>query len=185
MKKIIITLPGFIRNEAEYISSLFDAGLEILHLRKPAATKEEYEKLLNTIPQKYHEKIMLHDFFELTEKYNVRGVHINRRNPEYNGAKNIKVSKSCHSIQELATIDKYDYVFLSPIFDSISKEEYYAAFSHEELLYASQTGLINEKIIALGGIDVNTLPLLAPYNFGGVAVLGAIWKDVSSIVYSF
>ena len=177
---IIITSPDFLRNESKYISSLFDAGLEILHLRKPDATKEEYERLFNSIPQKYHERIMLHDFFELTEQYNVRGVHLNRRNPEYSGTKNIKISKSCHSTQELETIDKYDYVFLSPVFNSISKEGYHATFSHKELLHASQTGLINEKVIALGGIYVNTLPLLESYKFGGIGVLGAIW-DVASV----
>ena len=179
---IIITSPDFLRNENEYITALFDAGLEILHLRKPDAAKEEYERLLCSIPQKYHERIMLHDFFELTEKYDVRGVHLNRRNPEYNGAKRLKISKSCHSIPELEAIDRYDYVFLSPVFDSISKKGYQAAFSHEELLLASQAGLINEKVIALGGIDVSTLPLLEPCRFGGVATLGTIWDvalDVS------
>ena len=177
---IIITSPDFLRNENEYISSLFGAGLEILHLRKPDATKEEHEKILNSIPQKYHERIMLHDFFELTEQYSVRGVHLNRRNPEYDGTKNIKISKSCHSIQELKTIDKYDYVFLSPVFDSISKNGYKSSFSDEELLEASNSGLINEKVIALGGIDISTLPLLRPYKFGGIATLGTIW-DVASI----
>jgi len=177
----VITFPDFLRNENEYISSLFDAGLEVLHLRKPDATKEEYERLLNAIPLKYHERIMLHDFFELTERYNVRGVHLNRRNPEYNGTKNVKISKSCHSIQELVGIDRYDYVFLSPVFDSISKEGYRAAFSHEELLHASQAGLINEKVIALGGIDVNTLPLLEAYKFGGIGVLGTIWDVAASV----
>ena len=177
--QLIITSPKFLKNENELISSLFKAGLKVLHLRKPDATKAEYEQLLNSIPQKYHERIMLHDFFELTEKYNVRGVHLNRRNPEYNGTKKAKISKSCHSIQELEIIDEYDYVFLSPVFDSISKEGYRANFSHEELLIASQTGLINEKVIALGGINGDTLPLLSSYKFGGIGLLGAIWGDDS------
>ncbi len=119
---------------------------------------------------------MLHDFFELAEKYNVRGVHLNRRNPVYNGTKNIKTSQSCHSIPELKTANRHDYVFLSPVFNSISKAGYMASFSGKELLEASGVGLINEKVIALGGIDTNTLPLLKPYKFGGVAVLGAIWS---------
>ena len=183
MKKmpLVITSPDFLRNENEYISSLFDAGLEVLHLRKPDAAKEEYEGLLNAIPRKYHERIVLHDFFELTERYDVRGVHLNRRNPEYEGSKNVKISKSCHSIRELEGIDGYDYVFLSPVFDSISKKGYRAGFSHEELLHASQAGLINEKVIALGGIDVNTLFLLEAYKFGGIGVLGTIWDVVASV----
>jgi len=177
---IVITSPLFPSNEAEHITALFGAGLEILHLRKPDATKEMYEQILQSIPEKYHKRIMLHDFFELTEKYDVRGVHLNRRNPAYNGTKNIKISKSCHSIPELETIDRYDYVFLSPIFNSISKAGYASSFSNEELLKASDSGLINEKVIALGGIDVETLPSLKPYKFGGIAVLGAIWNISST-----
>jgi len=138
--------------------------------------KKEYEQILLSIPEEYHERIMLHDFFELTEQYHVRGVHLNRRNPEYNGTKKIKISKSCHSIPELEIIDKYDYVFLSPVFNSISKNGYKSSFLGRELLEASGSGLINEKVVALGGIDIDTLPLLKPYKFGGVAVLGAIWN---------
>jgi thiamine monophosphate synthase len=81
----------------------------------------------------------------------------------------------------LEGIEGYDYVFLSPVFDSISKEGYRAAFSHEELLRASEAGLINAKVIALGGIDATTLPLLKPYKFGGIGVLGAIWDAVASV----
>ena len=178
--QLIITSPLFFQNEDKYIIALFDAGLKILHLRKPDATKDEYEHLLNSIPQKYHRRIMLHEFFELTEKYDVRGVHLNRRNPEYNGAEKVKISKSCHSIPELDAIEGYDYVFLSPVFDSISKEGYHAKFSREELLHASQIGLINEKVIALGGINRDTLHLLKEYNFGGIALLGAIWEGDSA-----
>ncbi len=175
---IIITSPLPLENENEHIISLFKEGLEILHLRKPDMAKEEYEQLLLSIPEEYHKRIMLHDFFELAEQYNVRGVHLNQRNPKYKGTKEIKISKSCHSMPELEMIDMYDYVFLSPIFDCISKNGYKSSFSNEELLEASLSGLINEKVIALGGIDEKTLPLLGSYNFGGIALLGAIWNSL-------
>ena len=38
-------------------------------------------------------------------------------------------------------------------------------------------GIINQKVIALGGMDNTTIPLIEPLNFGGVAVLGALWGD--------
>ena len=37
MKLITITVPDFFEGEADAITSLFDAGLEILHLRKPGS----------------------------------------------------------------------------------------------------------------------------------------------------
>ena len=210
MKLIVITSSERVENEAEKINALFDAGLEILHLRKPNFSKKEYIDLLEGIKAEYHHKIKIHEFFELIENYNLLGVHLNKRNPNYNIPRHaeldsaspakkeiagqtrnnecekstINTSKSCHCIEELEDIDKYDYVFLSPIFDSISKKNYCSNFSDETLLKASSNGKINKKIIALGGINQETLPLLKKYAFGGVAVLGSIW-ETENIVANF
>ena len=175
MRLIVITHPDFLVDEPTKINALFDAGLEILHIRKPKASKEEYIALLDSIHSGYYSKIKIHEYFELTDEYSLLGVHLNARNPIYEGSKQLQISKSCHSLEELSAIDKYDYVFLSPIFDSISKEGYISNFSDEVLKEASCQGVINDKVIALGGIDVITLPLVKQYAFGGIAVLGSIW----------
>ena len=182
MQLIVITYPDFIAEEAAKINALFDAGLEILHVRKPKALKEEYIALLDSIQSYYHSKIKIHEYFELTDDYELLGVHLNARNPKYEGNKQVQISKSCHSLEEFSAIDEYDYVFLSPIFDSISKEGYDSGFSDKVLKEASKQGLINNKVIALGGINATTLPLLKNYAFGGAAVLGNIWgtEDVVS-----
>ena len=176
LRLIVITSPDFVVDEAEKIIALFKAGLEILHLRKPKASKQEYVDLLNSIDAKYHPMIKIHEYFELTDNYDLSGVHLNVRNPLYERKKQVKISKSCHSLDELYAIDEYDYVFLSPVFDSISKEGYASNFSDNVLKEASEQGIINNKVIALGGIDQATLPLIKKYAFGGAAVLGAIWK---------
>ena len=173
---IVITSSEPVEQEAEKINALFEAGMEILHIRKPDFSKNEYINLLDKINPKYHHKIKIHEFFELTENYNLLGVHLNVRNPNYTGKKKLNISKSVHSIEELETIDEYDYVFLSPIFDSISKKGYLSNFDDETLTKASLSGKINPKVIALGGINQETLPLLKKYAFGGAAVLGNIWN---------
>ena len=43
MKLIVITTPQFFEGEAAAVTSLFQNGLEILHLRKPGASAEEME----------------------------------------------------------------------------------------------------------------------------------------------
>ena len=53
MKLIVITQPEFFEDEAAAITSLFDAGLEILHLRKPGASYEDMDKLLRRLPAEY------------------------------------------------------------------------------------------------------------------------------------
>jgi thiamine-phosphate pyrophosphorylase len=45
---------------------------------------------------------------------------------------------------------------------------------------ASDDGIIDEKIIALGGVTLDKIPYLKELNFGGVAMVGAIY-NISSI----
>jgi len=178
MRLIVISVEKFFEKEAEIVCSLFEAGLLCFHLRKPQSEKEEIRCFLEKIPQKFHNRIVLHEHFSLLDKFDLKGIHLNRRNPVPYEKAGISVSKSCHTIEEIkAEISAFDYVFLSPIFDSISKTGYKKAFSHEELMKAKQENIINEKVIALGGITPENITEVKFYGFGGVAVLGGIWGD--------
>lgn len=180
MKLIAITLPGFFNGEAEAIRLLMKEGLDLLHLRKPEGKEEEFRRLLSALPEECRARVVLHDAFQLAQEYGVRGIHLNRRNnrvPEgYRGT----VSRSCHSLEEVRQATDFDYVFLSPVFNSISKQGYGSGFTAEELEQAAAAGFITERVIALGGMDANTIPQVARVGFGGVAVLGALWGDYPS-----
>ena len=65
---------------------------------------------------------------------------------------------------------------MSPIFDSISKQNYLSTYSAEEIRQASKDGIIDKKVIALGGIDAGNIPLIKDYGFGGAAILGDLWN---------
>lgn len=178
MKLIIITNEIVFEGNGTLLNKLFAEGMETLHLRKPFATESEVEYLLNQIDAEYHRQIVLHDHFGLLNTFNLKGVHLNRRNSVRPQITDISVSRSCHSLECLeASIENHDYIFLSPIFDSISKAGYNHAFTEEQLLEAKLKHLINEKVIALGGIDHKTIPLAVQYGFGRVAVLGSLWGN--------
>ena len=81
MKLIVITRPDFFPGEAEAITTLFYYGLEILHLRKPESDITEIESLLDKIPEEYHSRIVVHEHFQLVNRYHLKGIHLNRRNP--------------------------------------------------------------------------------------------------------
>ena len=180
MKWITITSPEFLSGEATFISKLFLQGLDLLHLRKPEASLEAYKQLLLQIPEQWHSRIVLHEHFELAEEYKLHGIHLNRRCSVVPNAYHGSISCSCHTIEEVITQkDSKDYVFLSPIFDSISKVGYHAAFSPTSLKQAAVENVIDEKVIALGGITANNIPLVKEWHFGGVALLGDIWKRMS------
>ena len=184
MKWIIITTPTFISHEAEYINQLFEAGIDLLHLRKPESQAKDCELLIEKINPKWHPQIVVHDHFELCEKYHLHGIHLNQRNHSVPQRFQGSISRSCHSFEEvkeaLGTLAEphttFDYVFLSPIFDSISKKGYNHSFSNKDLEDAANCGIINDKVIALGGVIPQFIPQLKAWNFGGAAFLGDVWN---------
>ena len=67
-------------------------------------------------------------------------------------------------------------MFLSPIFDSISKSNYTSAFDMEVLKQASAHGIIDKRVMALGGITTENMAVAKDFGFGGVVVLGDLWN---------
>lgn len=194
MKLILITSPTYFVEEDKIITSLFEEGLDILHLRKPDTAPMYAERLLTLIPEQYHKRIVVHGHFYLKEEFRLKGIHLNLRNP--NAPDNYKghISCSCHSLEEVKERKRnYDYVFMSPVFDSISKQDYNAQYSPEEIKKAHKQGIIDKKVYALGGIDVHNIKEVKKYGFGGAAVMGAIWqkfdtccdRDYSQIIEHF
>ena len=86
-------------------------------------------------------------------------------------------SLSCHTLEELQQHSDMDYLFLSPIFNSISKHGYTSRFPESLLYELKAKGVIHEKIIALGGVNRQNIGKVKDYGFGGAAVLGGLWED--------
>ena len=177
---IVITLPYFFDGEAEQIVQLLHSSVDLIHIRKPESKAEEVEKLIMPIPSEYYPRLVLHDHHELAMKYHLHGVHLNGRNPQPPMGWEGSVSKSCHSLEEVKEWKgKCDYVSLSPIFDSISKQGYHAAFSSSEIEEARRVGIIDKKVLALGGVTFNKIDDVLRMGFGGGMILGDAWKNVS------
>ncbi len=179
MRLIAITKPDFYDGEAAFIKRLFESGFDIVHLRKPCkdvARRVHIDcicNILNELSSEERSKIVVHDYHELYYEFSLKGIHINKnivKYPEdYQGFK----TRSCHSLEEVKLYkDDFDYVFLSPIFDSISKQGYKSAFTQDELRNASQKGIIDEKVVALGGVTYDRISLLKDLGFGGAAMMG-------------
>lgn len=178
MKLIVITTPQFFEGEAEAVTSLFQNGLEILHLRKPGASAEEMEYFLRQLPMEYMPRIVTHEQFQLASVFGLKGIHLNGRNPQIPFGYKGHISCSCHSLEEvLKHKSDCSYVFLSPIYDSISKEGYSSAYSCDTLKKAQQAGIIDSNVMALGGISLEHLPEIAALGFGGAVLLGDIWQQ--------
>ena len=180
MKWIVITLPTFIPDEARLIAGLFQRGLDVLHLRKPGSDEGSCRRLLDGISECWHERIVVHDHFSLCRDYGLLGVHLNGRHPQPPADFQPRsVSASCHSVDEARRRkDTLDYVFLSPIFDSISKQGYSSAYTPELLADAHDHGFIDRKVMALGGFTLEHIPRIREWGFGGAVFLGDVWNRV-------
>jgi len=187
MNVIIITRPDFFEGETALVNRLFGLGMQRLHLRKPKATEQEMAEWIEQIALPFRYRIVLHDHHVLAQHYSLGGVHLNSRNPEppkwalnQQSEYPFTISRSCHSIDEVIMYkNECNYLFLSPIYDSISKEGYGAAFSRDHLREAARRGVIDEKVYALGGVTFASLPEVKSLGFGGAAILGDLWLSDS------
>ena len=180
MEWIVITSPGFLQGEADFIDRLFNHGLDRLHLRKPGADIGECRRLLDGISREWLPRIVVHDNFGLCREYGLGGVHLNGRNPMAPPNHEGSVSRSCHSLEEISRYKgECDYLTLSPIFNSSSKQGYMAAFGPGQLAAARDSGLIDSRVIALGGVTLENIPRVKELGFGGVAILGDVWQRMA------
>ena len=169
MKRIIITPEFEVAHELKTLRDALAIGM-MVHIRKKDI--EETRRLLKVISFEDRKQVKVHRFVELAIEYQV-GIHLSSKQsaPEnWTGP----ISKSCHSFVEVESGKELDYVFLSPIFDSISKEGYSAAFSEYELsLFLNSTSTC---VIALGGITLDRVSQVEEMGFDGYAILGDFWN---------
>ncbi len=180
MKLILLTTPYFFIEEHRIITALFDEGLELLHLRKPDTEPVYSERLLTLIPDNYRKRIVTHDHFYLKSEYGLRGIHLNHRNPELPPKYKGHISCSCHTEEEVMQHKRAcDYVFLSPVFDSISKDGYSSRFTPAAMADMARRRVIDRKVMALGGVELPKIKELKTLGFGGAVLLGDIWNRFS------
>jgi thiamine-phosphate pyrophosphorylase len=202
---IIISNPVMLPNEAAIIHQLFDEGLELFHLRKPDADEQAVRQLIEAIPAVYRDRIVMHGFFHLMEEYGMHRLHLreeHRQKLEREGSlfkgsspwqmkqrtsplseedppKRI-FSTSVHDLQTLQQLPSlFAYAFFSPVFDSISKQQYKGVVPDDFCLTDEQKPV---PVIALGGIDVGNIEKVDEMNLDGAAVLGTLWNEPAKAI---
>lgn len=174
--RIAITPEEIFRDEPAYICEILSRGWDKVHLRHPGASLRYMRNLIEAIPQSFHSRLRLHGHFELLNSFRLGGIQLNGRCPRKPDNYTGPYSRTCHSLREVAESGECDYVTLSPIFDSISKAGYKAAFTKEEFkeIDKNRPLFVNTKVVALGGINPDTAKEAVSLGFDGYAVLGAL-----------
>ena len=189
MKLLLVSNFYDIPHEHFALNLLFCEGLDTFHLRKKDYSECEMRAYIEQIPSDFHHRIILHSHFHLIEEYQLRGAHFTKKLTytdymDENG-QIVEVSNpfnrtgfSFHSISEVEREgDIYDYVFLSPIFDSISNKGYNSKFKPNELKQFLLHTTVRPEVIALGGINETKVAMAHQMGFDGIALLGYIWTD--------
>lgn len=177
MKLIVMTQPTFFVEEDKILTSLFDEGLDNLHLHKAGASPMYSERLLTLLPNEYYGKIMVHDNLYLKEEYKLRGIHIDdETTPVPKGYKG-HISRSCTHLDKLKEAKRNaNYVLLKYIFDSQTEAAQSSTFTMQELQEASRRGLIDKHVYALGGMNLDNIKIAKDLGFGGVVIRGDLWN---------
>jgi thiamine-phosphate pyrophosphorylase len=189
---IVITNPIPIANEIDTIHSLFESGLELLHIRKPDFSGAEMRSFLSEIKQDVKEQLVLHSHHHLASVFGTNRIHFSESERIKTAAllgksafstyktKGFHLSTSVHSMDDFNALENtFEYAFLSPIFPSISKENYSSKTDCFEVI----KNRINytTKLIALGGIESKNAEQALENGFDNIALLGTIWNQNNPI----
>lgn len=189
---IVITNPIPITNEINTIHSLFENGLELLHIRKPNFADSEMKQFLSGIHHSFRERLVLHSHHHLAQTLRINRIHFSESKRktllmlpgklpfDYYIKNGFHLSTSVHSIEDFNALeDIFKYAFLSPIYPSISKENYFPKTNMFEVIKERNNYTV--QLIALGGIESKNIEYTLKNGFDNTALLGTIWNSNNPI----
>lgn len=187
----IISHTGIIPDETIIWEQLLDEGADSILVRKPGLPLSGYETLIQQVAPAYRNRLMIAEHATLCERYGLQGVHFGEAARADLSAEQLNsyeehhwlLSTSIHSADTLhVTSNAWGQLLLSPVFNSISKPGYTAAFDSSFRL--DKDGF-EGNVLALGGISDATAAKAREMQFDGIALLGAIWENPSDAVEEF
>ncbi|KIC92082.1 thiamine phosphate synthase [Flavihumibacter sp. ZG627] len=168
------------KNEADIINALFDEGMPLFHLRKPAASANQIMGLLIDIKPQYINQIALHAHHQLASYFCLHRLHYTEAKRHRTSCAEWRalaecgysLSTSLHQQNDINLLPgSFKYAFFGPVFNSISKPGYNP---HQT---SNAIAVTHTKLIAIGGINTGNMQDAIQMGFDGIAVLGAIWKS--------
>ena len=191
MKLILISPSKKQESEMGFLLNMFEQGLQTYHVRKKTFSTRELRNYLEAIPAKYHNRLVIHSHHELALKFKLKGIYVSRSHKKKRfklwfwkkwlklRRADLEISTTQRSIEDvLDYIPRYDYIFLAPVFDSLSGN-FQSAFSDYNLIPTLKNS--RYKVMARGGVSIDTLQKAHELGFGGVAFYTSIWKTTNPL----
>lgn len=158
--------------EIKWIKELFSIESSFLfHVRKSHWKMEDQKEFLLHFSEEELERISIHQHYELKKVFPTLKLH----QKDIESATDLPFnSRSFHSLENaIKKGEDYDYFFCSPVFKSFSKTNYPPT---ENWDITQRSKDFQNKAVALGGLDENSLQIAKKLEFRNFAFLGAIWN---------
>ncbi|MFT5338091.1 MAG: thiamine-phosphate pyrophosphorylase [Luteibaculaceae bacterium] len=176
--KVIVITPESPRPElAKQLNAMALSSVFKIHVRFPELNEADTRAFLNELDETTLNKVVLHYHYQLANTLQLGGIHYPElyRLGEQAFEKNYpgSISSSFHFPE---SIDWFllDYVFCSPIFPSISKENHFPDHKLKQWQLAIEEDP-DTPAIALGGVCPDQFKVIKDAGFQGVGLLGHIW----------
>lgn len=191
MKLIVVSSSKNRTDEAKVMNELFESGLNNYHLRKPLMSTQDMAKIIEAVPEHFHDRIIIHSHHKLAGRYGLKGIHLTgihrrRKFSTWLRMRMLKmkndallVTTSFHKLGHVYTNkDSYDYAFLGSIFDRLT-DNFHAGYNEHSLRAVIEKTEL--PLIARGGTTVDTIKRCHELGFSGIAFASAIWDSPSPL----
>lgn len=191
MKLIVISSSKNRADEAKVMTALFESGLNIYHLRKPSMSTADMIHTIESVPEHFHDRIVIHSHHKLAGRYPLKGIHltgIHRRRKFSTWLRlrmlrmkndSLTISTSFHKLAEVYTNkEEFSYVFLGSIFDRLTNN-FNAGYSEHSI--RATIGKTDLPMIARGGTNAGNILRCRDLGFTGIAFASSIWDSQSPV----
>ena len=174
--------------ENSMVEAMLDNGMDFFHVRKPYFSRNDLRCYIERFQPHYLKKLVVHSYHTLALEMGLAGIHISNRHRKEPFKTWLRIRKmkfrkpglkytiAIHSIPEVKSrLIRYNYLILSPVFDSITKKNYKSTFVNGDLKKMLER--TKRNVYALGGVDVDKIQMVKELGFKGVALMGAIWQN--------
>jgi thiamine-phosphate pyrophosphorylase len=178
--KILLSNTDSFSDEIQLIKFFLKDKNNLFHLRRYDYDEDQVVQFLDTFSLDERNQIVLNHHHFLASEFGINRLHFSENDRIEIGDEKLEklhalgfvLSTSVHSVVDLQKLNSvFEYAFLSPVFDSISKDNYKAVSF--DLVDVRK----DIKLIALGGITVDNFKEAFDLGFDGVAFLGGVWNQ--------
>lgn len=183
---VLISPEKSFEDEVTLVNLMFKVGLDRYHLRRPSLDQREHLIELKAFSKSRYGQMSIHGGLPKGGIRKRVGMHKKSINDWSVLETSSLSSASFHSDSEVENdISKVDYAVISPVFDSISKEDYVSKYTASEWKSLNESRKKNNPksiLLALGGVEEANLEDIYEMGFDGIALNGAVWGTRDPLV---